>query len=228
MRKLLIGVILVALFFCSDVWAGDSLLVAVRKAKDKIGTTDIADSVWTSWANDGYQACLTDGFAYLKQATIVVTPYAYPDSDNYVLPSDFYAWYGAKVVTPSRTEQNNIKLLIFGQEEEIGLGRAGFLDFCTINDDSIQFFPNPAQDDTVLLYYYSDDATLTDSVTMKIPRAYTALIANYILSEYFDRMQNSRESDRYMTKFSFQLDKKTQLRRAIKADYIITQKPVDR
>ena len=226
MRKLLIGVLLVVLL-SGSVWAGDSLLVVIRAAKNNVGEiTTVPDTVWNQWANDAYQSCLTDGFAWIREDLVYVNPYVFPDSDNYALPIDFYVWIGAEVITGG--DEHNVKLVLPGQELEIGLGRTGKIDFCKISDDSIRFYPNAAKRDTVLLTYYSLDSIKADSDVVNIPRAYTPIMADYVCSQYYNRMQNQALSNYYMQSFWARLDKRTQLRRAIKADIIIQQKPMER
>lgn len=225
-KKLLIAVLLVLI---SPVYAvsGDSLLVAIRSAKNNIvKATSIPDSVWNQWANAGYQACLTDGFGHLKHDYIFVKPYAFPDSHAYYgLPSDCYVVVGATMVTTD--DEHDLELILPGQGYALGTDRTGIIEFAIVEDDSICFLPNPTKEDTVLLHYYSTDSTLRDdSSTMSIPSAYTPIIADYICSQYFTRMGNAAESDRLMVRFSFQLDKKTYLRRLTRAGSIIETKPV--
>jgi len=224
MRKFLIAGILLILL-SSQAVAGDSLLVAIRGAEDIVGVgtrTEIPDSMWNQWANEGYQYCLTNGFAYIRQTVLEVKPYAFPDSDNYALPTDFYEWLGARVISNATRDKRNIQLMIFGQEHEIGRCEGtGQICYATYNEDSIQFFPNPARYDTVLLYYYSDDATLADDDVMKIKKVYTPIVVNYILSRYFHRMPNLQESSYYRQLAEAELTKLTELRRKVRADIII-------
>jgi hypothetical protein len=224
MKKVILIILLVLLPISAI--AGDSLLVAIRSAKNNIvKVTSVEDSVWNQWANAGYQACLTDGFGHLKHDYIFVKPYAFPDSHAYYgLPSDCYVVVGATIVTTD--DEHDLELILPGQGYALGTERTGIIEFAIVEDDSIRFSPNPTKEDTVLLHYYSTDSTLDDSSTMNIPSAYTSIMADYIVSQYFTRMGNAAESDRLMVRFSFQLDKKTHLRRLTRAGSIIQTKPV--
>ena len=227
MRKFLIGVLLVVCL-SAQAWAvsGDSLSVAIRKAKDKIGTTSIPDSIWSSWANEGYQQVLTDGFAWLREALIYVKPYVVPDSDNYVLPVDCYKAMGATVITNG--DEHDLKMVLPGQAFEVAIGRTGKIDLYEVLDDSIRFYPNPADYDTVVLKYYSCDGTIDDTAIMHIPKTYTPIIAEWIMSQYYDRMQNDALSDKHIQKFDYLLKQKTALRRDINADIVINRKTLER
>lgn len=224
MKKILI--ILLICFFPALSYAGDSLLVAIRTAENVVGTNPVPDSIWTGWANDGYQICLADGYALLKQALIYIKPYAFADSDNYALPSNFYSWGGARVVSGDNENQRDIKLVMFGQGEQLQSGYKGRLEVCTINDDSIQFFPHPVRYDTVLVYYYATDGAKTDTQTMSIPKCYTPLIADYMISRFYEVYENITLAAYYRDRFEKELERRTILRRQEKADLILMKKQV--
>lgn len=208
--------------------SGDSLLVVIRTAENVVGTNPVPDSVWTGWANDGYQLCLADGYALLRQEFIYVKPYAFPDSDNYALPSNFYTWGGARVVSGDKENQRDIPLVLFGQGKYFESGHEGRLEVCTINDDSMQFFPHPTRYDTVLMYYYATDSVKTDSQTIAIPKCYNPIIADYMIARFYERYENMTMAQYYYARFEKELEKRTVLRRQEKADLILMKKQVER
>lgn len=224
MRKLLLVAILV-LILCGQAVAGDSLLVAIRNAKNNIGVTNVSDSVWNAWANSAYQWVLTTGYALVRDTTYLVKPYAFPDSIKYVHPSDHYEWIGMTVVSNASRKKRNLQLVIPGQEHELGLCEGtGDICFAIPTQDSVRFWPNPSRYDTVLYTYYSKDQNLVDTDVMAIDEVYTTIISHYILAEYYLRMQNGEMNSYCRQLGEAELNKITQMRRKIKADYVIPTK----